>query len=57
MIQEDEDKGYDGSQNEVKPEDKDDRFFENPLNKLERRMLKKNLYTSGDYRFARFCAK
>lgn len=57
MIQEDEDKGYDGSQNEVKPEDKDDRFFENPLNKLERRVLKKNLYTSGDYRFARFCAK
>jgi len=43
MIQEDEDKGYDGLQNEVKPEDKDDRFFENPLNKLERRVLKKNL--------------
>lgn len=57
MIQEDEGKEYGGSQNVVKPEGKGDRFFENPLNRLERRVLKENLYTSGDYRFARFCAK
>jgi len=57
MIQEDGGKEYVGLQNVVKPEDKGDRFFENPLNKLERRGLKENLYTSGDYRFARFCAK